>query len=632
MACCLEELDRYAYLERILPTHRNTVMQAVLCAMGRLQLAGLCSFPIQGYSEYLQYGNYVEVRVAAARVLLDLFPDQAIPLLVQLVSTDESKTFRRALAILLAQRLTVEHLADDSVKAGLYDLVSAGSVHCDVVRRLAERLYPISVGSDGAGPSTTTTGASTETTIIIQSPRKQQQQPVEEADWMAEISEGQPHQQTQPAVSTVASSRRDTTSFTQPAQPITATAVPKLRLAINTTTQCKDKCRAVIDELWEHPDSYPFRHPVDPTVPHYYDIIRSPMDLTSLRQQCATFTSPQHFLQALRLVFDNCFQFNHPQSMIYAQAKELRKQAVKEAKKQFAELKGSIRDLLCADLPIGYGGSSVGSVSGTITTASTINTARPERFEREEVCRKVLLRLMQMPQSFWFLHPVDPVALHIPTYFDVIKEPMDLGTVSGKLESGMYQSVTGFLRDVKLVFANCFRFNNVGDPVSADARVLERVVEAEFGADCYGGIDVVSSGASYSSLVQTAPVVQVVPPQPTMQQQPVLKIKLAPVKRDFEEPCRSLLDALLADDQSGPFSKPVVGVPSYSKVIRHPMDLSTVDAKLKKHAYISAAQFKADLDLIWANCYRFNGAEAQISEMARHLSDLAQHLFNELGL
>ena len=28
-----------------------------------------------------------------------------------------------------------------------------------------------------------------------------------------------------------------------------------------------------------------------------------------------------------------------------------------------------------------------------------------------------------------FLHPVDPVALNIPTYRDIVKEPMDLGTV-----------------------------------------------------------------------------------------------------------------------------------------------------------------------------------------------------------
>ena len=34
--------------------------------------------------------------------------------------------------------------------------------------------------------------------------------------------------------------------------------------------------------------------------------------------------------------------------------------------------------------------------------------------------------------------PVDPVALQIPTYFDIIKHPMDLGTILHKLARGAY--------------------------------------------------------------------------------------------------------------------------------------------------------------------------------------------------
>jgi hypothetical protein len=35
-----------------------------------------------------------------------------------------------------------------------------------------------------------------------------------------------------------------------------------------------------------------------------------------------------------------------------------------------------------------------------------------------------------------FSEPVDPVKLGIPDYFDVIKHPMDLGTVKAQLSSG----------------------------------------------------------------------------------------------------------------------------------------------------------------------------------------------------
>ncbi len=35
-----------------------------------------------------------------------------------------------------------------------------------------------------------------------------------------------------------------------------------------------------------------------------------------------------------------------------------------------------------------------------------------------------------------FNQPVDPVALNIPDYLDVVKQPMDLGTVLKNLDAG----------------------------------------------------------------------------------------------------------------------------------------------------------------------------------------------------
>lgn len=63
-----------------------------------------------------------------------------------------------------------------------------------------------------------------------------------------------------------------------------------------------------------------------------------------------------------------------------------------------------------------------------------------------------------------FYHPVDPVALNIPTYNKVIKNPMDLATAQGKLKSGRYENAKDFENDVRMIFKNCFRFNIPGDP------------------------------------------------------------------------------------------------------------------------------------------------------------------------
>lgn len=60
-----------------------------------------------------------------------------------------------------------------------------------------------------------------------------------------------------------------------------------------------------------------------------------------------------------------------------------------------------------------------------------------------------------------FLYPVDPVALNIPTYFQIIKHPMDFTTIKIKLSYNAYDSEADFCADMNLVFDNCTNFNGL---------------------------------------------------------------------------------------------------------------------------------------------------------------------------
>ena len=44
--------------------------------------------------------------------------------------------------------------------------------------------------------------------------------------------------------------------------------------------------------------------------------------------------------------------------------------------------------------------------------------------------------------------PVDPVVLKIPQYFSIIKNPMDLATITQKLEQNKYKSLETFQADI----------------------------------------------------------------------------------------------------------------------------------------------------------------------------------------
>jgi hypothetical protein len=62
-----------------------------------------------------------------------------------------------------------------------------------------------------------------------------------------------------------------------------------------------------------------------------------------------------------------------------------------------------------------------------------------------------------------FNSPVDVVQHNIPDYYNVIKHPMDLGTVKSKLSSGEYSSPLSFAEDVRLTYSNSMTYNGKGN-------------------------------------------------------------------------------------------------------------------------------------------------------------------------
>ena len=74
-------------------------------------------------------------------------------------------------------------------------------------------------------------------------------------------------------------------------------------------------------------------------------------------------------------------------------------------------------------------------------------------------------KLMNHKWASPFLQPVDPVALHIPDYFDIIKNPMDFGTIKKKMQEGLIQTEEEYLSLVRLVFDNAVLYNKPTDDV-----------------------------------------------------------------------------------------------------------------------------------------------------------------------
>ena len=82
--------------------------------------------------------------------------------------------------------------------------------------------------------------------------------------------------------------------------------------------------------------------------------------------------------------------------------------------------------------------------------------------------------------AYIFMNPVDPVELKIPDYFDIIKNPMDLTTVEGRLKRGEYPTPLEFGRDMRLITSNALTYNPKQSSVHACALTFQEYFEKNF--------------------------------------------------------------------------------------------------------------------------------------------------------
>jgi len=92
-----------------------------------------------------------------------------------------------------------------------------------------------------------------------------------------------------------------------------------------------------------------------------------------------------------------------------------------------------------------------------------------------------VLKVLQSHQHGWvFNSPVDPVELGLPDYFEVIKTPMDLGTIRKKLENNCYDSLDDFKAHVNLTFDNAMLYNPEGSVVYNMAKEMKAKFDSDF--------------------------------------------------------------------------------------------------------------------------------------------------------
>ncbi|KAF8640825.1 hypothetical protein AX17_000474 [Amanita inopinata Kibby_2008] len=179
-------------------------------------------------------------------------------------------------------------------------------------------------------------------------------------------------------------------------------------------------------------------------------------------------------------------------------------------------------------------------------------------------CRNALKKLKANKHARQFNQPVDPIRDHAPNYFDVIKDPMDLGTMGAKLEEGMYKDRFTFQADFRLVITNAKLYNAAGTYVHNEAIMLETFFEKQ-----------------WTIINKTLEAADKAHPTPSacVSKLPVQRPGLSNVPKPVRKP--------LPNDTRTPSSAPRVA-PSPSPTVPTPTSTSRPTIKLKVHAQASA--------------------------------------------
>lgn len=207
-------------------------------------------------------------------------------------------------------------------------------------------------------------------------------------------------------------------------------------------------CMSALAELMAIDLAEPFSVRVDwkgMGLADYPKVIKHPMDLGTVREKLkgGKYANTADFCADVRLIWCNARTYNQEGSEIYDAANEL--EAMFEAR--------------FATVP-----------RGPLRASDSLGKAK-----------EILKQLRKLPIADPFVEPVDHEGLKLDDYLEVIKHPMDLGTILRRLEGGgHYDSADGVYRDVELVWRNAMAYNIEGSVVYEAARKLRAHADKRF--------------------------------------------------------------------------------------------------------------------------------------------------------
>ncbi|KAI6182467.1 Transcription initiation factor TFIID subunit 1 [Aphelenchoides bicaudatus] len=234
-----------------------------------------------------------------------------------------------------------------------------------------------------------------------------------------------------------------------------------------------------------------------------------------------------------------------------------------------------------------------------IGPSKTVQRRRADpRVSLASILEEILLELKNISGAEHLLHPVNQK--QVADYYDIVKTPMDLLQIRSRISANKYELRSQFMADLVLILRNTRMYNGPQHPITIAAeQIVERAVTPK------------------AVLLNWKKAIN-----PLLDENDLVGFSY--ILNDIVQQCKNLPKSVAFHARVDPKK-----YPTYYNQIENPMDLGTIEQKIKDKQYKTTASFLADMEQIHKNSLAYNGEMHAYTEKAKEILDFAMKLVGE---
>uniref|UniRef100_A0A3B3VLJ7 Protein polybromo-1 n=1 Tax=Poecilia latipinna TaxID=48699 RepID=A0A3B3VLJ7_9TELE len=374
--------------------------------------------------------------------------------------------------------------------------------------------------------------------------------------------------------------------------------------------------------------------------PDYYAIIKEPIDLRTIAQriQIGYYKSVHAMAKDIDLMTKNAKTYNEPGSQVFKDANTIKKVFIqRKTELEHAEpTKSSIRIRYSYRQADRFSGVSVALHYGSeseddpVLSGSVCYDEGESEAESQSSSMEMSNPIFQLyeavrgarnSQGQAFSEPFQqlPSRREYPDYYQQIKQPISLQQIRAKMKNGEYDSVEQIDADLNLMFENAKRYNMPNSSIYKRAFRLQQIMQAKkrelLRKDEEDGDSILSSDAG--------------------------SVKRKSHKKNIKKNRMKTLYAAVSEAREAATSRRLCDLfmvkpskkdyPDYYNVILEPMDLKTIEHKIKNERYGNEEELIEDMKLMFRNARHYNEEGSQVYNDADVLEKILKDKRKELG-